>query len=129
MLVESCCITDNSDNSVLLVEGAGGFYSPIADQALNSDLAIALNLPIILVTEDRLGAVNQLLLARHAILDKGLTISCIILNKHEKHHLKNLESISNRVTEQVIPIPLQKQPIWKAIAKNLTEFEPCPFPL
>ena len=37
------------ENDFLLVEGAGGFYSPICSEGLNKDLAQALGLPVILV--------------------------------------------------------------------------------
>ncbi|MCK5663322.1 MAG: dethiobiotin synthase [Thiotrichaceae bacterium] len=55
----------------LLVEGAGGFYSPIAEDALNADLAKLLGLEVIIVIEDRLGAINQSLLTIKAVASEG----------------------------------------------------------
>ncbi len=79
-LVDAC--TQNiHDSDFLIVEGAGGFYSPICEAALNADLAKKLNLPVILVVEDRLGSVNQALLTIEAITHYELEISAVILNR------------------------------------------------
>ncbi|MBC8519604.1 MAG: dethiobiotin synthase [Gammaproteobacteria bacterium] len=110
-------------SDLLLIEGAGGFYSPIAEHALNADLATAVGLPLILVAEDRLGAVNQVLMARHAILDRGLDIKYIFLNKQRYSDENNLESISELVPEPVIPIPVEEslQP-WKLIQHIMSDY-------
>lgn len=64
----------------LLVEGAGGFLSPLAEDALNADLALALALPILLVAEDRLGAIHQALASAEAIERRGLRLAAVVLN-------------------------------------------------
>src|SRR5690606_37043872 len=51
----------NADFS--LIEGAGGWRVPLADQANLSDLAVALQLPVILVVGVRLGCINHALLS------------------------------------------------------------------
>ncbi|BCX82652.1 dethiobiotin synthetase [Methylomarinovum caldicuralii] len=63
-----------------LVEGAGGFCSPIAGDGLNADLAAALGLAVLVVAPDRLGAVNQVLLTLEAIERRGLTTTAVFLN-------------------------------------------------
>ncbi|GKT11999.1 MAG: dethiobiotin synthetase [Thiomicrorhabdus sp.] len=68
-------------NQLALVEGSGGFYSPIAMDGLNKDLAIKLSYPIILVVANRLGCINQTLLNIQAIEAAGLCIHSIILNQ------------------------------------------------
>ena len=79
MLVAACKKTDNS--SLLVAEGAGGFYSPIADDGLNADLASALDLEVIIVVDDRIGAVNQSLMTIAAVRSRGLTIAAVVLNQ------------------------------------------------
>jgi len=64
----------------LLVEGAGGFYSPLAENALNADLASALQLPVIIVVNDRIGAVNQALMTIEAVQSRHLRVAAIVLN-------------------------------------------------
>ena len=88
-LIEAC-INNLSDTDFLLTEGAGGFYSPICTDALNADLATELKLPIILVTDDRLGAVNQTLMAVNAIEKYQLDIIAIILNTTKAEHKNSL---------------------------------------
>jgi hypothetical protein len=43
-----------------------GLYSPMAQQVLNSDFAVAINLPMVIVVKDELGAINQALLSIEA---------------------------------------------------------------
>lgn len=67
-------------NDFLYVEGAGGFYSPLAQDGLNADLARALDLPVVLVSEDRVGCINHILLSVAAIQARELTLTGVILN-------------------------------------------------
>lgn len=64
----------------VLVEGAGGFLSPLATDGLNADLALALALPVLLVAEDRLGAIHQVLATSEAIARRGLRLAGVVLN-------------------------------------------------
>jgi dethiobiotin synthetase len=72
---------NKNDNDFLIVEGAGGFYSPLADDGLNADLAKALQLPIMLVVDDKLGCINHTLLSLAAIQQYGLKTVCVFLNQ------------------------------------------------
>ena len=65
----------------LIVEGAGGFYSPLAEDGQNADLASALQLPVIIVINDRIGAVNQALLTLQAVTSRQLRVAAVILNQ------------------------------------------------
>ncbi|MFT5658500.1 MAG: dethiobiotin synthetase [Gammaproteobacteria bacterium] len=77
------CARDDC-NSTLIVEGAGGFYSPLAEDGLNADLACLLQLPVIIVINDKIGAVNQALLTIQAVGNSGLPIAAIIMNQAEE---------------------------------------------
>lgn len=65
---------------MVVVEGAGGFYSPISQSWLNADLAERVALPVIVVSPDRLGTINQTLLTIEAIRRRGLVVAGVILN-------------------------------------------------
>ena len=80
-LIEACSLDD--PGHCLIVEGAGGFYSPLADDGLNADLASALQLPVIIVVNDRIGAVNQALMTLQAVISRKLHVSALILNQLE----------------------------------------------
>lgn len=77
--LQSICKPINND--FLYVEGAGGFYSPMVSDGLNADLAEALQLPMVLVANDRLGIINHVLLNQEAIAKRGLALCCVILNE------------------------------------------------
>lgn len=70
----------DDDDCLNLVEGCGGFLSPIANKKLTSDLAVKINLPVILVVNNTLGCINHSLLSIQAIESLGLNIKFIILN-------------------------------------------------
>ncbi len=80
-LIMAC---DNKVDTLTIVEGAGGFYSPLAEQALNADLAAALGYPVILVAANRLGCINHVLLTLAAIAQHGLETLAIVLNETEQ---------------------------------------------
>jgi len=79
--LKAVCLHDVEKDDFLLVEGAGGFYSPIASGALNADLAAALALPVLLVAADKLGVINHALLAAEAIKRRGLHLAGVVLNQ------------------------------------------------
>ncbi len=77
-LVSACL--QGSETGFVLVEGAGGFYTPLAENGLNADLAVGLQLPVLLVADDRLGAISQVLLNVEAIQLRGLPLVGVVLN-------------------------------------------------
>ncbi|SFI59918.1 dethiobiotin synthase [Planctomicrobium piriforme] len=64
----------------LLVEGAGGWFSPIADGETVSDLARDLRFPVVIVSANRLGMINHTLLTILAVRQAGLPIAGIVEN-------------------------------------------------
>lgn len=79
-MIEAC--HDGVDaGDFLLVEGAGGFCSPLAPDGLNADLAVAMGLPVLLVTSDRLGAIHQTISTAEAIAHRGLALAGVVLNQ------------------------------------------------
>ncbi|MFS2125878.1 dethiobiotin synthase [Pseudomonas sp. Pseusp97] len=63
-----------------LVEGAGGWRVPLAGEENLSDLAIALQLPVILVVGVRLGCINHAVLSAEAIQRDGLVLAGWVAN-------------------------------------------------
>jgi len=89
----------------VLVEGAGGWEVPIAENFRVSDLAKALDLPVILVVANRLGALNHTLLSVEAIRAKGLKCAGIILNQLDDE--LDTAMITNKgLIEQLTGVPL-----------------------
>jgi dethiobiotin synthetase len=70
--IKSCFEQLQNCADYVLVEGAGGWYSPLSSQTTNADLAIALELPVILVVGMRLGCINHAHLSWQAIRQSGV---------------------------------------------------------
>lgn len=83
--IQTACLEGVAETDFLLVEGAGGFYSPLASGALNADLAVALSLPVLLVAADRLGTIGHTLMTVDAIKRRGLTLAGVVLNRVDSH--------------------------------------------
>lgn len=77
----AACLNGVEAADFLLVEGAGGFCSPIAADGLNADLALALGLPVLLVSADRLGAIHQVLVTAEAIERRELELAGVVLDR------------------------------------------------
>ena len=58
---------------IVLVEGAGGWCSPINNNRQNNDLAKILGLPVIMVVGIRLGCISHALLTYRAIISDAVT--------------------------------------------------------
>ena len=65
---------------VLLVEGAGGWLTPLNDTETMADVAVRLGYPVILVVNMRLGCLNHALLTAHAIQSAGLSLAGWVAN-------------------------------------------------
>lgn len=63
-----------------LVEGAGGLYVPLNESRTMLDLMADLGLPVLLVTANRLGAINHVLLSLRALQSQGLRVAGIVFN-------------------------------------------------
>ena len=109
-LVNTCL--QGSEQGFVLVEGAGGFYTPLAENGLNADLAVALQLPVLLVAEDKLGALNQVLLNVEAIQKRGLQIAAVVLNTMDKNyneHMDNTADLRERLDCPVFSNPYSRE--------------------
>ncbi|MFP4252310.1 MAG: dethiobiotin synthase [Guyparkeria sp.] len=81
-LLPTLDVGHSAQEDIWLIEGAGGIYSPLADDALNVELARATGLPVILVAEDRLGTLSTTLSAVEALERLGVHIDAVVLNRH-----------------------------------------------
>lgn len=70
-------------NNQLIVETAGGIMSPLADDFLNIDLMMQINLPVILVSNNYLGSINHTLLTIEALKNRKMNLLGIIFNGEE----------------------------------------------
>ncbi|HVS69665.1 MAG TPA: dethiobiotin synthase [Phycisphaerae bacterium] len=81
---------------VLLVEGAGGWCVPLDQHDfMIADLAAAIRLPVIVVTDASLGTLNATLLTVHAIRDRNLAVAGLIANRVPPEPQRDLTILSN----------------------------------
>jgi len=77
------------DSDCIIVEGAGGWLVPINTQYTMADLALRLQLPIILVVDIKLGCINHALLTVQAIESTGLTLQGWVANHTQENEQSN----------------------------------------
>ena len=89
-----------TDSEVLIVEGAGGLLSPLANDVLNVDLVRQFSpVRLIIVAANRLGAVHQTLSTIEASLYRGIRPDAIVLSnvtdRPDESAQTNLRQIAN----------------------------------
>ncbi len=88
---------------VVIVEGVGGFRVPLNDTQDTADLALALNLPVVLVVGMRLGCLNHALLTAEAIAARGLTLAGWVANQIDpmmRYAQENIDALRVRLNHQ-----------------------------
>lgn len=94
-----------SDSDFVLVEGVGGLLSPISEDELVAVLAVDIDLPLLVVVDNRLGCINQTLLTLNAAEKYGLDVSGIVLN--DVTHSADESATSNRSEiERLTDVPV-----------------------
>jgi dethiobiotin synthetase len=69
-----------AESDVVVVEGAGGLFSPLAEGTLNVDLARDLRLPVVVVDKARLGAIGRTLAVVRAARAEGVAVTAVVLS-------------------------------------------------
>ena len=67
-------------SDVNLVEGAGGVAVPLGEGKTTLDLMKALQLPVILVADNKLGMINHTLMSIEMIRNHGLEVAGVVIN-------------------------------------------------
>ena len=102
------CTDKLQTSDFLYVEGAGGFYSPLIEDGLNADLASQLQLPIILVANNRLGCMNHVLMSHEIIQQRGLNLLAVVLNQVDEIDrstaMNNQEDLQEYLTSPVFSL-------------------------
>ena len=79
--IAECWAHLTQDRDFALLEGAGGWQVPIDDTRFFPDLAVHLQLPVVLVVGLRLGCINHALLTAQAIAARGLRLAGWVGNR------------------------------------------------
>ena len=115
-----------SKHSMMLVEGVGGLMVPITQRYNVADLALQMNLPLIIVSRVQIGTLNHTLLTINAARQYGLKIKGVILNSSDDIELNAIKKEQGALIEKfsdtpVLGIcPFVKDVSAEGIKKNLT---------
>ena len=88
----------------ILIEGAGGLFSPIAKDGLNIDFIKKAKLETIFVVKDELGAITNTLANLEALKYHKIKILGIVLNRKSKKILKEINNIKEIKRYTKIPV-------------------------
>lgn len=106
-------------HDVALVEGAGGWLVPLNDRESLADLALNLNLPVVLVVGVRLGCLNHALLTAQSIAAMGLPLVGWVANCIDPNAAlieENIDSLKTRLPAPCLgEIPHAPEPDWGQI--------------
>jgi dethiobiotin synthetase len=94
-------------SDMVIVEGAGGFLVPLNAHQTLADLAVQLNLPVILVVGMRLGCINHALLTVEAMKVRGLTLAGWVANQVNPEMAmfeENLQTLQQRISAPCLSV-------------------------
>ena len=94
---------DSSD--IVLVEGVGGLMSPLSDDDYVADLIFEFGYPLIVVTADRIGTINQTLqpLITAATFRGGLPLAGVVLNQVEQSEDVSRDTNWRELEQRCVP--------------------------
>ena len=95
-----------SKHSMMLVEGIGGLLVPITQRYNVTDLALQMNLPLIIVSRIQIGTLNHTLLTINAARQHGLKVAGVILNPVHEGELDTIEEEQGSLIEEFSDTPI-----------------------
>ncbi len=107
-----------SGKALLVIEGAGGVMSPIAEGTTNLDLIRSLKLPALLVSGSYLGAVSHTLTALAALSIRRLPVAAIVVSQSAGDH-PDASEVTSALAEfapGIAVLHAPRAPSWDAAA-------------
>lgn len=89
----------------LIVEGAGGLLVPIKEGFFFSDLVRLWKMPVVVVSENKLGTINHTLLTCHFLDSQGIEVLGVILNEKENKPDQSA-STNPHILKKYLKVPL-----------------------
>lgn len=105
-----------------IIEGAGGWKVPINEHQTMAEVAVALNFPIVLVVELRLGCLNHALLTYDSLKQSGVVIMGWVATIKDPHLLALTEIM--KCLQERIEYPLLAVSNLKNPADTIFDFTP-----
>ncbi|MEI7188471.1 dethiobiotin synthase [Dickeya dianthicola] len=107
----------------VLVEGAGGWFTPLSERHTFADWVREEALPVILVVGVKLGCINHAMLTAQAVQQAGLRLAGWVANvvqRPGRHHHAYLQTLRERIPAPLLgEIPYLSEPIQQDIGDYL----------
>ena len=103
--IAAACVSARQQSDLLIVEGVGGFRVPLGVDRDSADLAVSINLPLILVVGLRLGCINHALLTAEAIAARGLVLAGWVANRIDPEMARpddNITALRERIAAPLL---------------------------
>jgi len=91
---------------IVLVEGAGGLLVPLDRQRTVADLASALGLPLLVVTQDVLGVISHSLTLFESAASRALPMAGLVLTGHPPGGDGAARGSNLQVLGELLPVPV-----------------------
>ncbi|MDO8525833.1 MAG: dethiobiotin synthase [Candidatus Omnitrophota bacterium] len=95
-------------NDIVIVEGTGGLMVPLTRTKLFIDVIKELNIPVLLVAANRLGAINHTLLSIEALKARKVKLLGVVFNSISKKENTLISEDNPKIVEKFT----KKVPIW-----------------
>ena len=102
-------------NDFVIVEGTGGLLVPLDGKKLFIDIVNELNIPVILVSANRLGTINHTLLSLEAMKSRNIKVLGVIFNNISRKENKFILRDNPVIVKRFGKIPVAVLPFMKEL--------------
>lgn len=110
---------------IVLVEGAGGLFTPLGRDWTIADLALAMKLPLLIISRPSLGTINHTVLTAYAAANLGLKPCGVIMNTSSQEETTTDEAQTDNaeLIEQFTQLPVLGKMPWlpSLTAKSISQ--------
>lgn len=121
--IAKCLTKISDDNTITIVEGAGGILAPLSETTFIIDLILHLQLPVIVVTSPHLGTLNHTFLTLKVLRQTGAQLAGVVLNncRNEPEDFIYTENI-RMIQDHTRPVPFLEVQHGSCCNKRIDEF-------
>lgn len=110
---------------LVIVEGAGGILVPLNEKELFVDVAVDLDIPVLVVAANKLGAINHTLLTIEALKARSVEILGVVFNTVDQDQDEAVMEDNPEIVAAFARIPILGRLPWSQDTERLyRDFEP-----
>jgi dethiobiotin synthetase len=109
----------------VIVEGAGGILVPLSKRRLLIDVVETLDLPVVVVAANKLGAINHTLLTVEALRARDIKVLGIVFNTLDGHEDETIGQDNPQIVKAFARVPILGRLPWSKDTEQLRrDFKP-----